>query len=217
MKRSKKRNHAIIVLIVLLIALAIGYATFQTVLTVNGTATGTMTWNVHFTNNTKFYEVVDGAKADTAITDTDRANAVVNSKTADPSDPTNAQKDAQTVTATVSLKYPGDAVILETEILNESSQPAKLTGYSCTGAGDGLLITQPSSSAITAGELGSNNGDVLNATNGKCKAQFLVKWDPNAATFGDAQNHQKTFTITFTYSQDTTEKSVTTLTHSDNT
>ena len=212
MKRSKKSNRAIIVLIVLLIALAVGYATFQTVLTVSGTATGTMTWNVHFTENTKFYEVVNGAKAENAITDTNRANTDV--ATAEiTTDAEDAQKKAQTVTATVALKYPGDAVILETEIENLSSQPAKLTGYSCTGAGDGLVITEPTP-VITSGTVGGNTGDVLNA-NGKCKAQFLVKWDPSAATFGDAQNHQKTFTIKFTYSQDTTEKSVTTLTHSD--
>lgn len=213
MKRSKKSNRAIIVLIVLLIALAVGYATFQTVLTVSGTATGTMTWNVHFTENTKFYEVVNGAKAENAITDTNRANTDVATAqiTTDAQD---AQKKAQTVTATVALKYPGDAVILETEIINESSQPAKLTGYSCTGAGDGLVISEPTP-VITSGTVGGDTGDVLNANGGKCKAQFLVKWDPSAATFGDAQNHQKTFTITFTYSQDTEEKTVSP-THSDN-
>ena len=209
MKKAKK-NRAIIVLIVLLLALAIGYAAFQTVLTVNGTATGTMDWNVHFTNNTKFYEVSNGAKG-SAITDTTRANAIVNAITTDTE---NAQSKAQTVTATVSLKYPGDAVILETEILNESSQPAKLTGYSCNGAGQGLVITEPSNSTITTGTVGGSTGDVLAANTGKCTAQFLIKWDPSAATFGDAQNHQKTFTISFTYSQDTEEKT-SPVTHSD--
>ena len=205
MKKSKK-NSAIIVLIVLLLALAIGYAAFQTVLTVNGTATGTMTWNVHFTSNTKFYEVENGSKAATAISDTARANAVVNALTTDAQ---NAQSMAQTVTATVSLKYPGDAVILSTEILNESTQPAKLTGYSVTGAGQGLVITEPSNPAITSGSVSGNTGDVLAASGGKCNADFLVKWDPTAATFGDAQTHQKTFTITFTYSQNTEEKTAT--------
>lgn len=206
MKKSKK-NRAIIVLIVLLLALAIGYAAFQTVLTVNGTATGDFEWNVHFTENTKFYEVTNNAKG-AAITDDNRAKVVLGTAS------TTGQSHSQDVTATVTLKYPGDAVILETEILNESSQPAKLTGYSCTGAGDGLAITQPSSSAITTGTVGENTGDVLAANNGKCTAQFLVKWDPSAATFGDATNHQKTFTITFTYSQDTEEKT-SPVTHSD--
>ena len=207
MKKSKK-NRAIIVLIVLLLALAIGYAAFQTVLTVNGTATGDFKWNVHFTENTKFYEVVNGAKASAAITDDDRAKVVLGTAS------TTGQSHSQDVTATVTLKYPGDAVILETEIENLSTQPAKLTGYSCTGAGDGLVITEPTP-VITEGTVGGNTGDVLNASGGKCKAQFLVKWDPSAATFGDAQNHQKTFTITFTYSQDTENKTFSP-THSDN-
>ncbi len=209
MKRSKKRNHAIIVLIVLLIALAIGYATFQTVLTVNGTATGTMDWNVHFTNNTKFYEVTDAGGKGDAITNTERANAVVGTSS------TTGQNQAQEVTATVTLKYPGDAVILETEILNESSQPARLTGYSCEGVGEGLVITEPSGTAtITEGTIAAGTGDVLAAKTGKCTAQFLVKWNPSAAKFTEAENHQKTFKIKFTYSQDTKERTYSP-THSD--
>ena len=213
MKKSKK-NRAIIVLIVLLLALAIGYAAFQTVLTVDGTATGTMDWDVHFTDNTKFYEVTNNAKG-AAITDSTRAStdAATAQVTTDAQD---AQKKAQTVTATVALKYPGDAVILETEIENLSSQPAKLTGYTIEGNENGLVILDPNTSAIVTGTVGSNTGDVLNANGGKCKAQFLVKWDASAATFGDSTNHQQTFKIKFTYSQDTEEKSLQTRTHSDN-
>ncbi len=209
MKKSKK-NRAIIVLIVLLLALAIGYAAFQTVLTVNGTATGDFKWNVHFTENTKFYEVVNGAKASAAITDDDRAKVVLGTAS------TTGQSHSQDVTATVTLKYPGDAVILETEIENLSTQPAKLTGYTIEGAENGLVILDPNTSAIVKGTVGSNTGDVLNANGGKCKAQFLVKWNADEATFGDSTNHKQTFKIKFTYSQDTEEKSLETRTHSDN-
>lgn len=207
MKKSKKNNYALIVLIVLLIALAIGYAAFQTVLTVNGVATGTITWNVHFTSDTKFYEISNGAKG-SAITDTDRASVTVNTQTND------GQAQAQTVDATVALKYPGDAVILETVILNESTQPAKLTGFTVTGATNGLIVTQPTNSSITPGTVGGSTGDVLSANNGTCTAQFLVKWDASAATFGDSTNHRQQFKITFTYSQDTTDKTYTP-THTD--
>ena len=209
MKRSKKRNHAIIVLIVLLIALAIGYATFQTVLTVNGTATGTMTWNVHFTDATKLYEVTEaGAKGDAITTDTRGKVELGDSSTT-------GQNQAQDATVTVDIKYPGDAVILETEILNESSQPARLTGYSCEGVGEGLVITEPSGTAtITEGTIAAGTGDVLAAKTGKCTAQFLVKWNPSAAKFTEAENHQKTFKIKFTYSQDTKERTYSP-THSD--
>ena len=200
MKKSNKKNRAIIVLVVLLIALAIGYATFQTVLTVSGTATGTFTWNVHFTDATKLYEVKEGAK-DTEITTASRGSVTLGTAT------TNGQAQAQTATVTVDLKYPGDAVLLETVIKNDSTQDAKLTGFEVTGDTNGLIITQPNSATITP------NSDKLTAKTGLCTAQFLIKWDPTAAKIGESGT--QTFTIKFTYSQDTTEKSVTTLTHSD--
>lgn len=200
MKKSNKKNRAIIVLVVLLIALAIGYATFQTVLTVSGTATGTFTWNVHFTDATKLYEVKEGAK-DTEITTASRGSVTLGTAT------TNGQAQAQTATVTVDLKYPGDAVLLETVIKNDSTQDAKLTGFEVTGDTNGLIITQPNSATITP------DSDKLTAKTGLCTAQFLIKWDPTAAKIGESGT--QTFTIKFTYSQDTTEKSVTTLTHSD--
>ena len=180
--------------------MAIGYATFQTVLTVSGTATGTFTWNVHFTDATKLYEVKEGAK-DTEITTASRGSVTLGTAT------TNGQAQAQTATVTVDLKYPGDAVLLETVIKNDSTQDAKLTGFEVTGDTNGLIITQPNSATITP------NSDKLTAKTGLCTAQFLIKWDPTAAKIGESGT--QTFTIKFTYSQDTTEKSVTTLTHSD--
>ena len=199
MKKSKK-NSAIIVLIVLLLALAIGYAAFQTVLTINGTATGDFTWDVHFTDATKFYEVTPaGAKGD-AILNTARAEITgFNTKS------TTGQNQTQTLTATVKLDYPGDAVILEAVILNGGSQPAKLTGFTVPGTQNGLIVSNPT---ITSGD----SGEVLNP--GKtCTVQFLVKWAPTSAVIGTSGNTQ-TFDIVFTYSQDTTEKSFdTTHTH----
>ena len=204
MKKTNKKNHALIVLVVLLIALAVGYATFQTALTVSGTATGTFTWNVHFTDATKLYEVdasvEGGAKGDAIATDS-RGKVTLGDAS------TTGQNQAQTATVTVDLKYPGDAVILETVIKNDSTQDAKLTGFEVTGADKGLIITQPNSATITP------NTDKLTAKTGICTAQFLIKWDPTADKIGTSGS--QTFTIKFTYSQDTTEKSMTTLTHSD--
>ena len=194
MKKSNKKNRAIIVLVVLLIALAVGYAAFQTVLTINGTATGSFTWDVHFTDATKFYEVTDaGAKGDpTAST---RASV-----TGFNTDSTTGQNQTQTLTATVTLNYPGDAVILEAVILNNGTQPARLTGFTVPGTQNGLVVSNPT---ITSGA----EGEILNP--GKtCTVQFLVKWDPSAAKIGTSGS--QTFNIVFTYSQETTEKSFTT-------
>ena len=49
MKKSKK-SSAIIILIVLLLSIAIGYAAFSSNLTINGTAIGTGSWDVKFTD-----------------------------------------------------------------------------------------------------------------------------------------------------------------------
>lgn len=208
MKKSNKKNRALIVLVVLLIALAIGYAAFQTVLTVNGTATGTITWDVHFTSDTKLYEVTDQGAKGNAITSNTRGSVSLGTAS------TTGQNQAQSATVTVDLKYPGDAVLLETVIKNDSTQDAKLTGFQVTNNTTGLIITQPNNATITPGTVGSNTGDVLTAGTGICTAQFLIKWDPTAAAIQTASGAQS-FTIEFTYSQDTTEKSMTTLTHSD--
>ena len=48
MKKSKK-GYVIIALIVILIAIAVGYAAFSDTLTISGTATGAGTWSVVFT------------------------------------------------------------------------------------------------------------------------------------------------------------------------
>ena len=48
--KKTKRNSAIIVLLVLIIAIAVGYAAFQTTLTINGTVSSNATWDVKFTD-----------------------------------------------------------------------------------------------------------------------------------------------------------------------
>lgn len=214
MKRSKKTNRAIILLVVLLIALAVGYAAFQTVLTVDGTATGAdVSWDVHF-KTVKLYEVnADGSKGD----EVENTRGTVSLGTAS----TTGVSRSQTATVSVNFDYPGDKVILETVIENAGNLDAKLTGFNITGASNGLVITRPDSDEITIGTAGvANSGDVISArsgsTNGTCTANFLVKWDDTAESFGDSTNHQQDFDITFTYSQDTLTKSdPATLTHSD--
>ena len=203
MKKSNKKSRAIIVLVILLLALAVGYAAFQTVLLVDGTATGAdVSWNVHFTNATKLYEVANDGSKGAEVTST---RGTVTLGTAS----TSGVSHSQTATVTVNLAYPGDEVLLETVIENTGTLDAKLTGFQVTGASNGLIVTSPTNSTITV------NSDVIHATNGTCTAQFLVKWDDTAPSFGDSTNHQQDFDITFTYSQDTTTKAAPTLTHSD--
>lgn len=171
MKKSKK-NYAIVVLIVLLLALAIGYAAFSATLTINGTANGTANWDVHFSSAK--------LKDSTGAEDTKHGTV---SFTAD------------TVTASVTLAYPGDAVLLEAVVENSGNVPAKVKNFKVVGGDDDLEITQATTSI----------GEKLAANGGTCTNQFVVKW----AESSEADTLSKTFTVTFEYEQDTTEVNIT--------
>lgn len=170
MKKSK-RNYVIIALVVILLALAIGYASFSSILTVNGTATGTGQWDVKFTS-AKF---LDSAGAvDTGHGDQPTISA-----------------EGDTITAEVKLAYPGDGVILEAVVTNSGNVPAKLEDFKVTGGDEDLVITQ---SSIATNEK-------LSADGGTCTAQFAIVWSPESEK---TELGEKTFTITYTYTQDTT-------------
>lgn len=178
--KTKKKNYTIIVLMVLLLALAVGYAAFSTTLTINGTATGTGTWDVHFKQAGRFLQA-DGSTVDTTHSGTAPVTASVSGG---PND---------TMTVSVNLAYPGDGVLLEAIVENSGTMPAKLTGFTITGADTDLKVEQ------AAG--GPTVNEVLAANGGTCTAKFLIKWDENstATSLGT-----KTFTITYNYAQDTT-------------
>ena len=48
--KNKKRNYVIVVLVVLLLALAVGYAAFSDTLNITGTANAKGTFNMEFTS-----------------------------------------------------------------------------------------------------------------------------------------------------------------------
>lgn len=173
MKKSKM-NYAIIALVVVLLAIAIGYAAFSATLTVNGTATGTGTWDVHFKSA--------ALKDSSGNTDEKHGSVVIT--------------DAKTVTATVNLAYPGDAVVLEVVVENSGNIPAKLTSFDING----VTLEDPDLE-VTQAESGPTEDETLAANGGTCAAQFLVKWK----TTSTASSLSKTFTITYQYDQDTTE------------
>lgn len=133
MKKSKK-NYAIIALIVILLALAIGYAAFSTQLTINGTVEGTGTWDVHF-KSVKLKQA-DGQD------DTTHGTASFNTTTA---------------TVDVTLAYPGDAVLLEAIVENSGNVPAKLNEFTVTGADKDLIITE-TGAPVKDEQLAANGG-----------------------------------------------------------
>lgn len=174
MKRTKK-NNTIIVLIVLLLALSIGYAAFSSTLTINGTATGTGSWDVKFTQATLL--AADG----TSSADSKYGSASIVTTT----------NEADTVDVAVNLAYPGDGVLLGVAVTNSGKTAAKLKGFTIEGATTDLIIQ--------AADGGPTQNEVLAANGGTCTATFLVKWadDSNLTDLGT-----KNFKITYQYEQD---------------
>jgi len=173
MKKTNKRNSLIIVLIVLLLALAVGYAAFSSTLTVTGSATGSITWDVHFKEGAAKLLQADGSTEDTT-----HGGAIS----------LNEAGDALTVSG-LTFAYPGDGVLLKVVVENSGTIPAKLSGFTITGTDDDFEVTQAA------------GGPTVNETiaaDGTCTATFLVKWKTNstATTLGT-----KSFTITYNYDQ----------------
>ena len=183
MRKSNKKSYVLVALVVLLLAIAVGYAAFTSQLTISGTATGNGTWDVRFLQDGTFLQA-DGTTTDTTHSGTATVSTSSGGTTND------------TMTVSVSLGYPGDGVILEVKVKNNGTVPARLTNFTVSGASNGLIVTPPT---VTAG---ASNGDTLEA-GATCTMRFVIKWDETSDTFGDNTNHQQTFTITYNYAQAT--------------
>lgn len=177
MKKTNKKNHVIVALIVLLLALALGYAAFSATLNINGTAKGTGKWDIRFKQDGRFLQA-DG----TTVDESHNGSAVVSTTT----------NTNDTMTVKVDLKYPGDGVLLEAIVKNAGNIPAKLTGFTVTGTDDDFEVTGPT----------MDTGTEVIQPGGECKALFSIKWK-TGSTIPDLGT--KTFTITYNYAQETTE------------
>ena len=159
--KKTKRNSAIIVLLVLIIAIAVGYAAFQTTLTINGR-------DVKFTDA----KLIDGD-----------GNAISNNSL------NSVSKTDTTVTAKVTLAYPGDAVKLQTVITNGGTLDARLTSVN--------VNTDSLGSELTVTPATHTQGSVL-AHGQSCTNEFVIQWKPSST----AASASGSFKVTFTYDQD---------------
>ena len=189
---TKKKNYTLLVLIVLLLALAVGYAAFSSTLTINGTVTGTGTWNVHFKQNGRFLQA-DG----TTVDSTHSGSATISQG--------QGSNVNNVMTVSVNLAYPGDGVLLEAIVENTGTMDAKLTGFTINTNNDTDLI-------VTQAAGGPTVNEVLSANGGTCTATFLIKWNENSTV---TSLGTKTFTITYEYDQNTTTVFNGTPTHAD--
>ena len=174
--KRNKRSYIIIALIVVLLLSAVGYAAFQSTLTISGTATANASWDIKFTDCK-----INGTQDLTKISTTTTTN------------------DTVTV-GSLSLAYPGDAKTVEVEITNAGNLDATLT-LSCTKTGDTgnkILIKKPTDLDGTS----SHNTETL-AANTKCTYKYVIQWDP-ADTTVPSQEITADYTFTFTYDQSST-------------
>ena len=108
MKKSRKK-FVVIILIILLLALAIGYSAFSATLTINGTVSSTVEWDVIFTA--------------TSVTESTKGTSVISS-------------DAKSITTTINnLGFPGDGCTVLATVTNNGTIPAKLTSFDVSTSG----------------------------------------------------------------------------------
>ena len=180
MKRSKK-NFVAIVLIVLLLALAVGYAAFSQTLPISGTANASGNWDIKF---------VDGTETIT--------NSIVEGTTANTAE---VAADGKSMNVTVNLATPGDGANVTVDITNAGNVAAVLKKFNVTGDGFSESTTNTYKNGPILVKVPTVTiGDELAA--GATKTfTFSVEWDSTQSTSLGADGKTATFTITFDYEQ----------------
>ena len=181
MKKSKK-NYVAVVLVVLLVAMAVGYAAFSGSISVSGTANASGKWDLKFKANS--------AKITNSIVTGMEENAFT------------INGGGKSATAVVNLGTPGDGANLEIVIENNGTYDAKLTEFTVNGEGledqtggvwkkDAVLVKVPT--------MTTDGSDVIKAGESKT-FKFSVEWDEDVTDLG-VEKQTTAFTITFDYEQ----------------
>lgn len=191
MRKTKKRNYLVIALVVILLALAVGYAAFSQNLTITGTATAKGDFDVIFVTPT----VTPGTN--------DATHNVVNTAVLSNSN--------HTLTVTVTLTKPGDSETVNVYVKNDSTlTAAKINGITITpdttnSTGATLTSNSPS---FTYGVIQANlNATPFATTDANLAAQATTSspysltftWDPNDTSTNVDQTFA--FNITIEYTQ----------------
>lgn len=178
---AKNKNILIGGLLAIVLIMAVGYAAFATQLNINGTATISSTWNVHFDTSATDAQVI-------AINTATGGQTVTASKTI----------TDLTATLTANLKQPGDSVTFTLPILNTGSIAATLdspgvtmsvpgatgSGYSYTkGHIKWEVTTQPSAS--------------LAATSGTTNIVVVASFIATEGNVTEAETAEATITINY--------------------
>lgn len=180
MKNSNKKSgkYVIILLIVFLLALAVGYAAFNDTLHITGTANANGTFDMQFLS----------ASVDSAVgVDTQGTTATISG-------------DKETVNVVVKdLAYPGAGAQFTVVVKNNGTIPAKITKVTPTGIEGSQNIKISGLEEITTSHPTIVAGDT-------CTLTFTVEWDKDSTQELTAE--EKTgisFNLDVEYTQDTTD------------
>lgn len=176
-KKSNKK-YLIILLIVFLLALAIGYAAFTDTLTITGTANANGTFDLEFQN----------ANVDSTVgCDVEKTTATIS-----------ADKDTLNVVVK-DLAYPGAGAQISVDIANVGTIPAKILNVTPTN------ITGSDNIKISGLEAITTSHPTIDA-NGVCHLVFTVEWDANSTVKAtDEEKAGISFGLEIEYTQNTTD------------
>lgn len=181
MKKTKK-NYVAIALVVVLLALAVGYAAFAQQLTITGTAKASGKWEVKFTSADITNSIVEGTTENTAT----------------------VSADGKSVDVSVNLATPGDGSNIKAIISNAGTVKAKIAdnGFKIEGT-NGSTFTSDTAGVYKCGAILVKvptvaDGTILDA-DGTHTFEFSVEWDPNVEALDADQTAN--FKITFDYEQ----------------
>jgi phage tail sheath gpL-like len=175
---KSNKKYLIILLIVFLLALAIGYAAFTDTLNISGTANANGTFDLEFQN----------ANVDSAVgCDATETKATIS-----------ADKNTLTV-AVKDLAYPGAGAQISVDIVNVGSIPAKVKSVTPTN------ITGSDNIKISGLDAITTDHPTI-AANGKCSLTFTVEWDADSTAELTADEKSGiSFDLEIEYTQDTTD------------
>lgn len=185
-KQQNKKRFILVLLIVLILAIAVGYAAFSDTLTISGTANAKGTFDLEFQNAA----IVSGTAQGVKLTGTGDVTSITPS----------ADNDTLTVKV-VDIAYPGAGVQFHTDIKNVGTIPAKIKRVNTTGLNNSnRAIKITGLDAITTGH-------PVIQPNGVCSLDFAVVWDANTDLADATNGDSVTFSLEIEYEQDTTASS----------
>ena len=192
---EKNKNILIGGLLAIVLVMAVGYAAFATQLTINGNATITSNWDVHF--DTTKTELVNGVVVGTPGLSgaTAPTGTIVYQDSSNNSSNLHAKLNAK-------LTQPGDTVVFTLTILNDGNLNAVLdSGPTLTLSGgtvSGLTATKGNITftVTTPGSISAKNGNEPGSTTMTVTATFTEPGTGNYTTTESA-----TLDVNFTYKQ----------------